>query len=146
MKDTNNIGTFGEETVTFPLIINGALFATTLVLLQNLLATNNLNIWQLIALIMFSVSLPCLGAYSAIIYKIHTSKVDPQLRARAFLFLQYIAIITSFLGIFTSIFNSSWIAGCVFLIMSVIAIALWSKTHAVIDDIYSEINQKPKQK
>jgi hypothetical protein len=30
--------------------------------------------------------------------------------------------------------------------MSVIAIALWSKTHAVIDDIYSEINQKPKQK
>jgi hypothetical protein len=138
---------FGEKLVTLPLLINGVLFTLTIVLLQNLLGAGNLNVWQTISLILFVIALPCLAGYAYIIYAIQAAKVDPQAKGKTFLLLQYIGIATDLLGIWANITNSSWIAGLIFFVVSIVAFVICSITYNHIVEILIEpIHRKRRYK
>lgn len=141
---------FEEKIVTLPLLINGVLFTLTLVLLQNLLGASSLNAWQTASLISFTLALPCLAGYAYIIYSIQAAKVDPQAKGKLFLLLQYVGVTADLVGIWANITNSSWIAGLVFFLASIIVFVICARTynHIVVvhTEVYSQVEPPLKQK
>lgn len=136
---------FRERLVTLPLIVNGALFTLSIVILQNLLTSNNLSAWQLASLISFAVALPCLAGYAYIIFFIQSARVDPQARGKVFLWLQPIGIISDVLGILASLMNVSWVAGIAFLVTSIAVLVICLRTQNHIVELHNEVYPEEKK-
>jgi hypothetical protein len=75
-QDSEERKNFLEKIAGFPLILNGALFAITLVILQNLLSAGKLDTAQLFSLVLFVIALPLLAGFAYIDYMMLAAKVE----------------------------------------------------------------------
>jgi hypothetical protein len=93
MQSSEEKRSFEEKIAGFPLILNGALFAITLVILQTLLSTVMLDTAQLISLIGFVIAIPLLAGFAFINYMTLAAKVDPFIGNKdAAIIIEYVGV------------------------------------------------------
>ena len=120
--------TYEEKIAKIPLLINGIFLTVALVLVQPLFTAPSLDVLQVLVLILFAIALLSVGGYAFIVYNALAAKVDPfKNKGSVSLSLQYIGLIAGILGIALIIWNTSWIAGGVFVITFFIVLLICAK-------------------
>ena len=107
--------------------VDPAFVAICVIFLQNLISAQNLDVYQLAALIMFSIAIPMLAIHLFIIQTLN----PPNLLLPAFVAISYkyiylLGVLCTCVGILFMIFRVSDIAAYVFLTSGIIGITLLS--------------------
>ncbi len=143
MQSTEEKRSFEEKIAGFPLILNGALFAITLVILQTLLSTAMLDIAQLISLIGFVIAIPLLAGFAFINYMTLAAKVDPFTGNKdAAIIIEYVGVLADLVGITAAIWNTSWEVAVGFILVCLLTFLIMAKTYERITKLHDMIYGK----
>jgi len=123
--------------------LNGALFAITLVILQNLLSAGKLDTTQLFSLVLFVIALPLLAGFAYIDYMMLAAKVDAfKGNGDPALIIEYVGIVTDLAGITAAIWNVSWEVATGFVLMCIIAFFITARTYDRITQLHDIVYRK----
>ncbi len=140
MQSSEEKRSFEEKIAGFPLIMNGALFAITLVILQNLLSVGKLDFPQLVSLICFVIAILLLAGFAFIDYMALAAKVDPFTGNRdAAIIIEYVGIFADLAGITAAIWNMSWEGAIGFILMCVLTCLITAKAYDRITKLHHMI-------
>jgi hypothetical protein len=137
MQSSEEKRSFEEKIAGYPLIMNGALFAITLVILQNLLSAGRLDTPQFVSLICFVIAIPLLAGFAVIDYMALSAKVDPFTGNRdAAIIIEYVGILFDLAGITAAIWNMSWEVAVGFILVCILTFLITARIYDRITKLY----------
>ncbi len=117
---------FNPEKIRFKTAVLGGLIAITFIITQDFISASSLDLPEFVSILSFSISLPLLGM-ALLFYQLEIRDQGSN-NSRIFPFVDNLCVIIGMLctiiGVIAAFWHVTWIAGLVFLVVSLVMLAL----------------------
>ena len=132
-----------ELTPKITILINGGLITVSLIIMQNFLSSGILDVPMLISILSFVIGIPLLACYILFLQtQLNKGFVLISNLQKTIVYLQWLGVFATIVGIASTLWHVLWIAAILFLITSIVGLFFASSYHDQYDDFEKEERKK----